>query len=78
MAKQGFTKEIIEVAQYMAPLAEMKSSAWFCAGEAKRQYLNGHFDRAVRYALKSLAYSLGTGHSLYQLYATDIEAANHG
>ncbi len=46
--------------------AEMDSSARACLADAVRQFDAGEFDLAVRWAKKSLTYSVGQRHADYK------------
>lgn len=60
------TEQIIELAKQNAHHALMKSSCELCIDDAEKLLADGYIRYANQRALKSLAYSLGIFHHVYQ------------
>lgn len=66
------TEQIIELARQNAHHALMKSSCELCIDDAEKLLANGDIRHANQRALKSLAYSLGIFHHVYQEVKREI------
>ena len=60
------TMRAIVLAEHNAHKGAMTSSALLCVEDARKQYRAGNLTAARRFALRSLAYSVGTFSEVYR------------